>query len=405
MSITTTGSFFANASFTSREENREKIAASFAKLNKQGLFSMSMEQAPSKFYTIIAGRYVSISQSEAKYVRGDVYEEKFVTVTMEGTAPGIPGFSIVGRVVDQDGIRQVTAFDSSISMEAFHSGALECKHCNTKHRRVSTYAFRNDTTNELFQVGNSCIDHYTGTSGDITKILLKAFGLVELYAYNEGDEEECGGFKRPMFFSTDILAYAFCVADYDGGYRNRKYDGICTRDGVCDILACKDNIVKPFGMSKHEILDKYFARVADLLGMVEAAEIPVGEFSDYMFNIKQLCGADNISYKQIGMLVSAVAMWYRAEQKKNVPAFVEEYIDEDKIQNVTLVVTSHRYMENYNAMLVTCTTPDNKRVSFWDNKGETWEAGKQLKVKSAKVKDRREYKGQKTTTINYIKYQ
>jgi hypothetical protein len=62
-------------------------------------------------------------------------------------------------------------------------------------------------------------------------------------------------------------------------------------------------------------------------------------------------------------------------------------------------------MDNFNANLVVCHTPDMHRVSFWDNKGVKWEAGQVLNVKSAKVKDRREYKGQLTTSLNYLKMQ
>lgn len=406
MTIQTTGSFQAFANFVSREGNREKLANAFAKMNKKGLFSLTVVDAPSKFYTMMGDTYTQISRPEYAPRKAVVYEEKFLDVTIEGTAEGIPGFSIIGRIVDEDGIRQVTGFDSSISMEAFHSCALSCKHCNTKHRRVSTYAFRNESTGELFQVGNSCVEHYTGTSGDITKLLLKAFGLVESFGYTDDDELDfTGGNRSPMYYSTDLLCYAFAVADFDGGYRNSRYDGLCTRDAVSQILHTKEKIVAPFGLTHEEIQAKYFGRVAELLELVENMEIPSGEFADYVFNIKQLCQMDWVSYKKIGMLVSAVSTWYRHEKKKNTVEIVEAYIDDAKIENIELTVISHRYMDNFNANLVVCHTPDMRRVSFWDNKCGKWETGQVLKVKSAKVKDRREYKGQKTTTINYIKYQ
>jgi hypothetical protein len=406
MTIQTTGSFQAFANFICRESNKGNLVKAFDKMNKKGLFSLNVADAPSKFYTMMGDTYTRISSPDQARRNAVVYEEKFVDVTIEGTAEGIPGFSIIGRIVDEDGVRQVTGFDSSISMEAFHSCALSCKHCNTKHRRVSTYAFRNESTGELFQVGNSCVEQYTGTSGDITKLLLKAFGLVESFGYTDADELDfTGGNRSPMYYSTDILCYAFAVADFDGGYRNSRYDGICTRDAVSQILHAKEKIVSPFGLTREEIQAKYFGRVAELLELVENLVIPSGEFADYVFNIKQLCQMDWVSYKKIGMLVSAVSTWYRIEKKKNTVEIVEAYIDAAKIENVDLTVISHRYMDNFNANLVVCHTPDMRRVSFWDNKGVNWESGQVLKVKSAKVKDRREYKGQLTTSLNYLKMQ
>lgn len=53
MTIQTTGSFHAFAKFISRESNQDNLTKAFEKMNKKGLFSLNVVDAPSKFYTMM----------------------------------------------------------------------------------------------------------------------------------------------------------------------------------------------------------------------------------------------------------------------------------------------------------------------------------------------------------------
>ena len=265
---------------------------------------------------------------------------------------------------------------------------------------MSTYLFRDIETRETFQVGNTCVGHYTGTTQDITRFLTRMFHICETFD-NAGDNTGDGfGFSAAsrVYHVETVLAQAIAVSKYHGGYRKGETAQFTRNLMNGDIKA--ENV---FGMPLDEIISANLCDARETIDYFKAQN--AGADDDYLFNVQSVIEGEYVSAKRIGLVVSMAAQYMRS--KKVVIEFNNEFFGEigAKYSNIPVSIISIKKVETQFGMteLVTLRTETGHKLKWWNNKCDTKEGGGEMII-NFKVKDHENNKHYgASTTIFYVK--
>lgn len=362
-------------------ENLDALVRAFDKANKSGSFNLQVTSKHVIRFIQFNTVRVPLADNQKAPEGIAVFEQVYHTVNITGTVNGIPGFEIIGKIDDAEGVRQIFNF-SDADVSHHRTRALYCNHCNTNHKRVSTVLVRNTNTGEVFQVGNSCIEIFTGTREDITKELRRMFAIAETFTFDPENTESYGTGNR-MYSVKEIVMLALAVnaANFNGQYM-KSVDGMGTKILVLQALEPMQmvNICK---MNRGEMEEK-FSNKADAL-IAEYRDMTVtAEESDFLFNLTQIAGADYIPFKRIGIACALTFTKKPRTEKRTGKGYFGEV--DASYKNIELdIVTVTAYNGNYGlGYAVTAFIGDNKITCFTTKE---YQVGK--KVISFKVKEHR----------------
>lgn len=409
MQVSLTGGFKVDRAFTMRADDTENFKTAFEKANK-GFFAAEIGEVFTKYY--YRGEVISKNEYIKLLNRGShsVYQSDFVTVSITGEVPGIPGYAIIGRIDETEGNRIIHNF-SDMDVSSHRETPLYCNHCNTNHHRKSTYLFSDLITNEIFQVGNTCVGHYTGTQQDITKIIIRLFGIFESYCINPDEYSESTGSSAPKFFGLEyIVSLALGVAIKNGGYTKSDEFTQGTRDTVFQLLSnnsYRETLLKFLGVkSTDEIFTNNLEAATALIEYFKTCEVPTGQVGDYLFNCKSIAETGYVSYKRIGLAVSMVAQFFRMNKKEI--EYVDEFLgtEKQKFKNVSVTVIDQRQISSQFGMSqkVTLRTNSGHKLLWW-NKNCDSKVGDTMVINFT-VKEIDTYdKKNKSVVVYYVKPQ
>lgn len=411
MQVSLTGGFKVDRSFDMRADDMDNFKTAFEKANK-GLFSASFGEVFTKYY--YQDNVISKNQYLELLNRGNqnVYQSRFVSVSITGEVPGIPGYAIIGRVDETEGNRIIHNF-SDMDVSAHRSIPLYCNHCNTNHYRKSTYLFSDLVSNEIFQVGNTCVGHYTGTQQDITKVIIRLFAIFESYAVDSNEYDESFGSSAPKFFGLDyIVALALGVAIKQGGYKKSDDFTSGTKDIVFALLNKNETeyyreLLKFLGVdSSDDLFTNNIEAATTLIEYFKTCEIPTGQSGDYLFNCKSIAETGCVSYKRIGIAVSMVAQFFRMNKKEI--EYADEYLgtEKQKFKNVPVTVIDQRQISSQFGLSqkVTLRTNSGHKLLWW-NKNCDSKVGDTMVINFT-VKEIDAYdKKHKSVVVYYVKPQ
>ncbi len=387
-----TGSNVFAATIRVADEKIEQFWTAFEKANKAGFFTAKIERTETRIVAVFGNVLV-----DAEHLR-EVPRFKKVThtIAVTGTVPGIPGYEIVGRVDDREGSRMIFNF-SDADVSAHRSGSLYCRHCQTGHHRMSTYIFRDIETRETFQVGNTCMGHYTGTSQDITQVLTRMFHICETF---NGEASIGDGFgfsaANRVYHVETVLAQAIGVCKFHGEYRKVETAQIVRSMINGDITA-----ESVFGMTMDDIIS---ANLSDAKETIEHFRSQTaGADNDYLFNVQAIIEGEYVAAKRIGLVVSMAAQYMR--NKKVVIEFNNEFFGDigAKYTQIPVSVISIKKVETQFGIteLVTLRTETGHKLKWWNNKCDTTEGNMIINFK-VKEHDNNKHYGV-STTVFYVK--
>ena len=285
----------------------------------------------------------------------------------------------------------------------YHTDSI-CEHCGTLRRRKDTYLIHNEETDEWKQVGKNCLMEYTmGLDANICAEIMSALEFVRgACDYNCSEDE---------FFEMD--------------YNTESYYGIDTNSIKPYIIA----LIKKFGYNKKnpevnvydsasQLRDFYFHMGANWdedFGDIELAteeEVnAIDEFAksikedyvnSFMTNAKYSWLSSSCEPRDFALLCSFVSVFNREQMKlKLAKESNSQYVGNigDRIE---LTVSASRVL--YSKGSYSYYGPDVNVLEIKDDKGNTyiWSTSSKLsegmRIK-ATVKDHKEYKGVKQTTI------
>lgn len=90
----------------------------------------------------------------------------FSIVRLEAIDPWIKDWKCLGTkfiTADKDKKHVVILTNDEIP-DKYKINSLDCEHCNTKRRRLSTFILQNKNTNETKEVGATCVEDFLGTN-------------------------------------------------------------------------------------------------------------------------------------------------------------------------------------------------------------------------------------------------
>lgn len=187
---------------------------------------------------------------------------------------------------------------------------IECEHCNTKRKRNDSYLLKDQETDEYKQVGNSCLEDFTGHDPAAALFFARMYDVVRI---TEGELEEYGRASRANAVNTrHYLADVSFISERSGfvsAAKARDTNQIATYDaamGLGDALDKNPTLRQEY----LEEREKHLAKADAIRDWVAAS---TGE-SSFDQNLKLLLQLDAIAMerKHLAFSAAAVPMYNRS---------------------------------------------------------------------------------------------
>lgn len=346
---------------------------------------------------------------------GTVFDRRKITISHPQI--GLNGFEFIGKVNIEAGgtmLRMVPGMETPEGYE--RPDNHNCDHCGVRRNRVKSYLVREIETGKVMQIGSTCLELFFGIQ---IKGLwaLECFSAEELAEFaEEGRGEGRGGYVETLFSREMLIALALVITNGGKGFVSRgtanpENGRFATADQVLETIS-----FRPMPRTPIEIIQMMNKRMADAKDMIandiEAIEevLKFAEtlgYSDYAENARVAANSEVVSYRAVGVLVSLVGVWYRA-QEKEAAAKVEkaernqEFVGEPKarLRDLKLNVVSMKEFETQygTTTLLIMTDEANHTLKWFASKMFDFEVGAKLTL-DATVKAHETYQGNNETVL------
>jgi hypothetical protein len=287
--------------------------------------------------------------------------------TLTGNAPSYAGWTLkaslewdanAGLIVRT--VPGIESIDRSKCVEG------HCDHCNIDRYRKATYVVENDSTGEVLQVGSTCIKDFLGWDSSVVFLSSKD-------VKDELDGFLSGGSYDHEWKTLDVLAIAWAAIQVNGWMPASGF-GTPTKQIVLDILmppkGQAQEMSKAYDPFIHESYDK-----AQMVREFVLSDDFSGD-SEYVLNLKAIVGAEFVSRRSLGFLVSAPQAWAKAVErdlirKSENAEVTNEFFGSigDKVE-LKVTMKSFRYIDSGygTSTLYTMVTDSGYRVKWFASK-------------------------------------
>lgn len=336
-------------------------------------------------------------------------DEQVVTLTVEGEAPGLNGWKVIGDLDWTDGITTRRMFDfggREMPAHAANCPAGTCEHCGLVRTRLSGWVVEHaDGTVKV--VGSSCLSDFTGHPSP-AGLAASAELLFDLRSLCEEYEGDGGAFRRLGWNAFDFAYAAVVAARYQGGYVKRNDDGVLSTAMLAEMVAdARIGIAKSESIG-YDALEK--------AGGVEAAAMTwealrwlseQASASDWLYNLRAIYASGWVSTKRASIAASLVAGFFREVERRAeqaTPSFYVGKVKERRAFGKARVVSVYESAGDYGTTwFVTLRIeegPEAGAVLVWTS-SRYFEPtkGDLVCVEKATVKTHKEWKGVPRTVI------
>lgn len=333
-----------------------------------------------------------------KYINDGVHDHKvpatFIEVEVEGLLK-LGNYDVVAKIDHFDTGNIVIRFDQDVPVDQhWWSASCCCRHCNKQIRRKYTYLLkdRDSPSNDLLQVGGSCLKDFTGVNTEAVAEYESIIHLAEDY----GDPFKFGKFINEYPLNIVIGHAIDSINEF--GYRPTSNPD-STRNDVLDRVKWDE-----------EPLDMNLAN--EIISWMKGYH----DDSDYSMVLNAIAQHEVVTLHYFGYAVSAVNSYYNYQEKLSIEAiraqqhewekkssdYVGEVgkginIDVNSCQLVSSGDGAYGYWYLYKFIDKSCN------ILTWFTSSPC--IGKDEKVNKiiATVKDHEEYKGVKQTQLSRVK--
>ena len=355
-------------------------------------------------------------------VDGIEVSTEMATATMDSLRLSLGRYTFVARLVPESaGMTVHTAPGESLAgWERPAADDMHCDHCGTDRYRVNLFVVRDEDTGQFIQLGQQCIQLYTG---------MKPKGLwaltfdADIDAWATGQGGEGGGSRTRAWSINQVLGLALALTGMGKGYISRaraEERGLNATGG--DIHRCLNRwLPTDADCRRSDRLraerDRLLAAISDGLGYaadedlmaeVKAAADTLNSDSDYAWNLAVILAADSgtVSSKNVNTLGSLVLVFHRLREdvaRKAAAPKVAGFIGKvgDRLRDFDVNVTAVRSLEgDYGTTtLMVGTTDDGHTVKWFASGDRDWQAGDRLHFGAATVKAHETYQGTDQTAL------
>lgn len=355
-------------------------------------------------------RYEQVGETfkELKDENGNEYTARFILVEAEGTAI-MNNWEFIASVEHTKNGNIFTGVQGVEVPERYYTGNPVCENCNSNRYRKYTYIVRNKETGEFKQVGKSCLKDFThGMSAEAVTQYTSLFDTLI-----EGEAPDPGYHAEHYLSKEEYLAYAAetirhfgYIRTNDGGrstasrameYYEAARGRAITRDYLEQLLDEMKSV--NFNYESPETVQL----VKEALDWVGCQS----EDSNYIHNLKTVCGLDYVTYRNFGLLASLFPAYNRDLEKvaKRKAVFDaesgSEYVGEVK-DRITVKVRSVKCVTSWETEFGITRI---YKIIGEDGNVYTWKTGKFIDEESADmsiigtVKAHTEFRGIKQTEL------
>lgn len=344
------------------------------------------------------------------------YETTYEMVLI-GEMPRIDGWSFVATLdyaeVEDDGdgrviTRVVPGVEVDLSTHRVRPN--ECDHCGKIRYRANTYVLLNKTTGETMQVGSSCIQPYMGlTVNGLAWLADDPF--AELDDMGEQDRDRGGYSRIERKYDVDyVLTTTAGIVSVKGWVSQAAatFQDSATSSIVKDILDPPTSESENARLARKALMasiDWDAAKVtAEAVKAWAVAED--GGTNEWRTNVRILASGKAVTWRNIGVLASAIAGYRRATQEaaEKAVAVPSEWIGnvKDKI-NMDGVVSNLYAGESDWGMYEWVTVKRDGATIKWKSSRITgFQVGDKV-TGTGTVKGHDEYRGEKQTIVTRAK--
>jgi len=288
---------------------------------------------------------------------------------------------------------------------------LECEHCHSSIDRTKTYLLVHEDGTQI-QIGSTCVEAYLGIRPKGLWTL--STSLIDEYAVDEpiDDAQEDAGYdvNLPVVSREDevparaVLAAALDISD--GGKRWIRREDTPENVGTSDIVKQE---IRDSGWRTEGTRDP---RVSEVIKAVQA----MPDDSEYAHNLKALAGARVISFKNAGLLASAVTVYARAQRAARTaspatPGFIAP--EGQPVPQTQAKVTAVRDFEDINphsgrrmtTHMVLMRDSDGHTIK-WNTTGRNVpQEGDDIRLTGGTVKRHGVYRGEDQSVVTRLKFE
>lgn len=292
-----------------------------------------------------------------------------------------------------------------------------CDHCGTSRSRSTSYVVRNDATDEIVQIGKSCLVPFLGVA---------PAGLWAL----QFDPEELiptatGGTRAPVLYPVrELLALAWVITDNGQHYRSRAIAADRGEPSTASEVLYVYHW-SPIGRdawreaARIDALRREARAVApEVIDELLAEADALDPDADYGANVRIAVDSQLISHRSVGYLVSLIAVRNRRlrdevtarEREADRAAIADEWLgaEGDKLTDLDVTIRAAIRVDGYaynTTDTIVIMRADTGHVLKWKTSGEhpEIEPGYRFHIRSARVKQHGEYKDVKQTVVKLVK--
>jgi len=229
-----------------------------------------------------------------------------------GISPKLPDWEFIATLdYDHNAGLIVRTYPGVNSIDRSELREGWCDHCQTDRYRKNTYVMRNTESGEQIQVGSSCIKDFTGWEA-------LPYSAEKMSKDVEEMSGEFGGGARDVSTLTVLSVAWACVTEF-GYVRSREIGA--TVDMVRNVIDPPRKISPEFKAELERLsahADSMTDRAKELRAWILSDEFSGN--SEYVLNMKAIAGAEMVSSRNYGLLVSAPQAWARFLEKSFIKA-------------------------------------------------------------------------------------
>lgn len=294
--------------------------------------------------------------------------------------------------------------------EQYLTSGTYCEHCNVNRYRKFTYLVYKVETNEIHQVGSTCLTAYLGFDASLLMAHAALFNQMN-DMMNDGRERDRMTKRGVVMQNLELFLKRTIVVVEKIGYvsaKKAREDAERNADNMTTLTATgylawemeynkkywKDELEQASGEHVHEV----YGKVMDMVNEME-------DNNDYIHNIKILVKRGYVTFKTATTAASIVGTYLAREYKKNNEnkknsihfGIIGNRIDVDMILKSKIKFESRYGMSNCYRF----ETIDGN-VAVWFTASAVLQEGTRYVGKATVVKHD-EYKGLKQTLLNRCK--
>ena len=256
-------------------------------------------------------KFNKYGEGAIEYTKSDeYYDEKSKSNKVDITVSGqycIKGYRLIATLdFDEDSQQNlIRKADQNYVIPEKYRKSTACDHCKTNARRTHTVLLQNEDTGEYIQVGRTCVKDYLNC--DISHY---ACYLACMEDIDEMSNEFIHIDGSSKYFNVNAL---LAITIDDVNFRGYVSKDKAYMDGIDSTF---DNVMTEYRkLSDMDIEKKSIEYAEKIKEIVEAINSMDDTTSDYIYNLKILLSKKVVEYKNIAILISAVAC-YNKEMKK-----------------------------------------------------------------------------------------